>query len=305
MHQGLKPGEAASKGLDVEVFIAGAGPAGLSAAIEARRQGLSYVLAEKTSDIANTHTNLMHKGKPLQANPRSIKTIGPLEMFEGFKTREEVLTQWHNIVRDTGLEVRTGEEVKNIEAIPEGFLITTSKGQVRARKVVMAIGSQGNPRKPGCPGEDKAKVHYSLRDPEEHNNQDLMVIGGGNSALEVAIALANAHGGSNRVSLSYRKGLDGSRASAENKGKVQDLIDQGRLTFYGSTNPGEIRDNEMDLTTKDKQVITVPNDHTFCLLGSLAPRKWLEKIGVGYVKKPANWNPGPTDDLTFLEQPPL
>lgn len=299
-HQGLKPGDAQRKGFDVELFIAGAGPGGISAGIEAGRQGFSYVVCEKTSDIANTHTNLMHKGKPLQANPRSVKTVGPLEMFEGFKSREEVLEQWQNAVRGHRVNLRFEEEVKNIEPDGEGFVVTTNKGSYRALRVILAIGSQGNPRKPGCAGEDLPKVQFSLRDPEEHHQQDILVVGGGNSALEIAVALANIHNGSNRVGLSYRKGLDGSSASAENKAKVQALVDQGKLTFYGSTNLSEITPDKVVLLDKDKQPIEIKNDVVFCALGSLAPRKWLEKIGVKYVKKPANWNPGPTDDLNFL-----
>jgi pSer/pThr/pTyr-binding forkhead associated (FHA) protein/thioredoxin reductase/NAD-dependent dihydropyrimidine dehydrogenase PreA subunit len=302
-HQGLKPGDARKKGFDVEIFIAGAGPGGISAGIECVRQGLSYALSEKTSDIANTHTNLMHKGKPLQANPSSVRTVGALEMFEGFKTREEVLDQWHRAVRDAGLQIRFDDEVKDIKVDGEGFVVTTSKGTVRALRVLLAIGSQGNPRKPGVPGEDLPKVMFSLRDPEEHNNQDLMVVGAGNSGLEIAIALATAHNGSNRVGLSIRQGLADANASAENKAKIQALVDAGRLTLHDYTNLAEIREGEVHLTDKEKNLRVVPNHYIFCALGALPPKKWLEQIGVKYVKKPANWNPGPTDDLGFLNTP--
>lgn len=303
-HNGIAPGSAKAKGFDYEVFVAGAGPGGIAAGIEAANQGMRYVVCEKSSDIAYAHTELMHIGKPVQANPRNVQSISALQMFEGFRSREEVLEDWHNAIESNGLQINFQEQVQNVEPQGEGFVITTNRGAYRALRVILAIGSNGNPRKPGCPGEDMDKVHFSLKDPTAFDNKDIMVIGAGNSALEIAIALANANGGSNRVKLSYRKGMDGSRASAENKAKVAALADEGRIELHMHTTPNAIKNGEIVLNKKDKSTYALPNDVVFCALGRLSPKKWLEKIGVKYVKKPANWNPGRTDDLGFLSQPP-
>jgi pSer/pThr/pTyr-binding forkhead associated (FHA) protein/thioredoxin reductase/NAD-dependent dihydropyrimidine dehydrogenase PreA subunit len=334
---GVVPGSAAQAGADVEVFIAGAGPGGLAAALEAQRQGLRYVLCEKSKDIAATHTILMHKGKPLQANPATVKSISSLPMFElGFKSREQVLESWHKAAQDKGLELRFEEEVKNVQKDGEVFVVTTSKGSYRALRVILAIGSQGKARSfpKTVKGNDHAKIQFALSDPDLYDGKDILVFGAGNAGLEIAVALVEANGGSNRVGLVHNKDLESSPASAENKDKIRALAEQKRLTLYTFTAPLEVHDREVLLgklegkassapkagglppicevsagserakgggdrgERKEPEVIerfSVPNDFVFCNYGADAPRKWLESLGVKYAKKPSNWNPGPTD----------
>ena len=295
----LAPGHAQAKGYDCEVFIAGAGPGGISAAVSAKQAGLSYVICEKAAAVANTHRN-MPKGKALQANPPLLDSISPLPMFDGPK--EQVIEAFEKMIRDEGIQVQFKQEVKSIKKDGEGFVIQTTNGQYRALKVVLAIGNNGNPRKPRCPGEDLDKVKYRLVDPDEYNGKKIVVLGGGNSAVEAAFALARSNGGSNEVILSYRKGQEKMKISGTNKEELNKLAAEGKLKLMLGTSPVEIKEHSIILKdNKTNEQTELPNDTTFVFFGSLAPRKWLEKMGVKYVAKPANWNPGPTSDLTFLE----
>jgi thioredoxin reductase/NAD-dependent dihydropyrimidine dehydrogenase PreA subunit len=299
----VKPGDSKAKGYDYDVFIAGAGPGGVSAAVTASQMGLSYKICEKSAGVANTHRN-MPKGKQLQPNPPLLGGIGPAvptKYNTPERPKEKVIEDFERVLEQNNVEVAFKQEVKGITQEGAGFKITTTSSEFTALKVIIAIGNNGNPRKPNCPGEDLEKVHYRLSDPDEYDGKKIVILGGGNSAVEAAFALADSNGGSNEVTLSYRKGMEKMRISGMNKEKLKEYADAGKLKLMLPTSPKEIKEGTIILTDGGtKEDVEIPNDVTFVFFGSLAPRKWLEKIGVKYASKPANWNPGATDDLSFL-----
>src|SRR5262249_40413705 len=155
-----------------------------------------------------------------------------------------------------------------------GFKITTSKRQYTCLKVVLATGTRGNPRTLKVPGGDSEKVHYVLVDPEAHQDHDCLIVGGGDSAVEAAIAIASTQGAPNRVAISYRKaGFD--RVKSRNKEHLMKMVDEKRVSLYLETTPLEIRGDSVILEEADKGKIVLANHTVYCMLGADPPVKWL------------------------------
>jgi thioredoxin reductase len=297
---GVERGMAKSLGLDVEVVAVGSGPGGLAAGITSFQNGLTHVILEKDRIFAST-IQTYPKGKELLAEPPDVKNIGPLPVWDSYK--EEILAKWDKELTKYKLDIRCSEEVRRIERLQSGkngFRVVTSKREYTCLKVVLATGTRGNPRSLKIPGGASDKVHYVVVDPDAHQSQDCLVVGGGDSAVEAAMALALASGGSNRVSLSYRKaGFE--RVKERNREQLMKLVEQGRVTLYLETSPTDILSDAVVLKTAAGKRQILANDVVYCMLGADPPVKWLREIGVHYVKKPENWSPGATDDLSFLE----
>lgn len=296
--RGLRSGAATASGHDVEVICVGSGPGGLSTGITCFNHGLSHIIFEKDRSFAST-IQTYPKRKELLAEPLEVRNIGPLPVWDSNK--EDIIGRWEKELAKYQLDIRLQEEVRDIKPNGEGgFVVTTSKGEYTCLKVVLATGTRGNPRGMKIPGGDLEKVQYILVDPEEFDERDVMVVGGGDSALEAAIALSQSNGGSNRVSLSYRRATF-ERAKDRNKEVLAQQVEAGRIKLYLETTPVEVRSDAVVLEREDKSMIEVPNSMVYCMLGADPPVRWLQEIGVRYTKKPENWNPGPSDDLSFLE----
>ena len=262
------------------VVIVGAGPAGLSAAARARERRLSYVLLERGDRPAQTVGRYL-KGKPVMAEPSLVPLRSDVPFAPG--SREEVLGAWDGAVGDLGLELRCGEEVRAIERLDGGggpgaprLRVVTGRDAYDAEHVVLALGTQGNPRRLGAPGEELPHVSHRLVDPAEHEEEDLVVVGAGDSALEVAIALAPA----NRVHLVVRN-PEIVRAKESLEREIQKLRAGGELTVHLSTAVGEIRPGEVVLTGPEQE-IRVPADRVFLMIGTEPPRRFLEAMGVRF-----------------------
>jgi thioredoxin reductase (NADPH) len=300
--EGVAPGSAEENGVDVEVIMVGSGPGGLSAGITCFNDGLKHIIFEKDR-LAFATIQTYPKKKELLAEPPEVANIGPLPVWDSYK--EEVLEKWFGELKKYQLDIRCSEEVREIAPLEgkKGFKVTTSKGSYTSLRVVLATGTRGNPRRLAVPGADKDKVAFILIDADTHNNQDVMVCGGGDSAVEAAIAIANANNGSNRVSMSYRK-ASFDRIKDRNRESLDKAVAEKRITLYLETNPVEIKDDSVVLKKADGSTFEVPNHGLYCMLGADPPVTWLQKIGVQYVKKPENWSPGASDDLSFLELRP-
>src|ERR1051325_7952323 len=183
---------------DLDLVIVGAGPAGLATASHAQDNGLRYVLLERSAHLADTIFNYQAR-KFVKAEPIMIPARGDLPLEAG--SRESILDAWQRHVDAKKLDVRFGAEVKSLKKDGERFVLATAAGETFTTKnVVLAMGTQGNPRKLGVPGDDLPHVLYRLNDPAEHQEQDILVVGAGDSALEIAIALSD----DNRVTLIVR-----------------------------------------------------------------------------------------------------
>src|SRR5688572_33050706 len=216
-----------------DLAIVGSGPAGLTTASHAQRNGLSYVLLERTDHLSDTIYSYQAR-KFVMAEPVMIPARGELPFDAG--SRESILAAWQSYVDDKTLNVVLNAEVKSMQRDGERFLLKTAAGaEYDAGKVVLAMGTQGNPRKLGCPGENLPHVRYRLVDPAEHQDQDLLVVGAGDSALEIAIALSDE----NRVGLIVR----GSEITRANEILIRDVLSRqtnGRMTIWFNTTVKEV-----------------------------------------------------------------
>lgn len=288
---GLRPTrDPGAKVPEVDVFIVGSGPGGLSAGLSCVEKGLSYVIVEKDELIASTIAR-WPKGKDCMAEPYDVKNVALLPVFDSRK--DELIAAWRTVIEKTGLKVQLREGVEEIKRLADNrFEIRTTKRLYRAQRVVLGIGTRGKPRKLGVPGEHLQKVTPLLTDPADHRNQRVVVVGGGDSAVEAAVALAETAA---RVTLSYR-GKQLSRCKAKNRQALDEVVRAGRVELKFSSNVVEITERSVKLKTGDK-VEELPNDHVFVCIGGDAPVKWLESVGVKFVDKPHEFSRASTDKL--------
>lgn len=261
----------------VDVVVVGAGPAGLSAALTCQEKGLSYQLFDK-GEVASTIQNFPRK-KLVMAEPAHIPLYGALWLRD--TTREELIEKWREIVTSTGLTVRTREGVTGIARQPDGtFAVQTEKQTVKARKVVLAVGTRGSPRKLGVDGEAPDRVSYVLSDPEAFAGKGVLVVGGGDSAVEAAMSLADVAG--TQVALSYRRDSFG-RIKSKNRVRLDEYERSGRVHVFLSSTVERLEAGAAILKTQDGSR-RVPADHIFALLGAEPPTKFFEAAGITMVQ---------------------
>ena len=299
-HEGIQPGAAASSGADFEIVIIGAGPGGLSAARTAESHGLSYIVLESSEDVGGS-LQLFPAGKLVMDSPVGIQNIGPLWIEE--TTKEEMLQKWREMLEKQPVNIQYKARVKDVRYEEGSFVIETAEQSYRSLRVIVALGTRGMPRKLGKPGDELTKVLYRLKDPESFVNENIAVVGGGDSALEAAAALAEAKNKPQAVMLMYR-GDGFHRAKPKNRQRVEALAEEGMLDIRLETNVVEVQETSIVLKTRDNDPFEVPNDRVLCMLGSEKPIRWFEKLGVKIVERPFDWEPGRTDQPAFAHLAP-
>ncbi len=260
----------------LDVAIVGAGPAGLSAGLTAATSGLTYVVFEREENLGGS---LLHypRRKMVLTQPVDLSPWGALDREE--YTKEVLLDLFEGLVHDHTLDVRFGEPVQDVQRAEDGtFALRTSRSEVRARSVVLALGRRGTPRKLGVPGEDLSKVMYRLVDAEGYRDQKILIVGGGDSAAEAAIGLSRQPG--NVVTLSYRREKL-VRLKKKNQDALDALLAAGKVRPLFSSQPVEIGPGNVRLRASDRDV-EVPNDWVFVFAGGVPPFDFLKKMGVRF-----------------------
>jgi thioredoxin reductase (NADPH) len=275
----LPPGEPREHGdaSVVDVAIVGSGPAGLSAGLEALRRGLSYVVIERGSLSDTVRKYPRHK--LLLAEPVAIPLYGDLWIAD--TSKEALLQVWETIVANTGLRVHTGAQVENIVREGPLFRLSTPVASYVARRVVLAMGRRGTPRRLDVHGEDLGKVFYDIVEMEAFAGKRVIVVGGGDSAVESALGLMNQSG--TDVTLAYR-GAALARVKDRNREKLDRAVAAGRVQLLFNCQVREIRPDVVVLD-HDGSASIVPNDFVVIRVGGDAPYAFLERLGVRIVEK--------------------
>ena len=269
--------------MNTDLIIIGAGPAGLSAAEVASREGLDYLVIEKGT-IANT-IRQYPVGRTMFSTPNEVEMHeGALKPVREKPTREELLSHYIHFVLDNDLRINTGEQVLSVSGDAEnGFVIRTDVGEYRARRVLFAIGAMDNPRRLNVPGEDLPKVHHRFVDPYPYVRKHALVVGGGNSAAEAALFLSEE--GARTTMAIWREDWENRdpKAGAMKhwvRTPLEAEIEAGRLKVVLYKQIDEIREHEVTLTTETGESMTLPNDVVFVLTGSDADLSVLKALGV-------------------------
>jgi thioredoxin reductase/NAD-dependent dihydropyrimidine dehydrogenase PreA subunit len=260
-------------GTDLDVVIVGGGPAGLGATLAAKQAGLRSLTLEQDS-IGGTVYHYPRE-KMVITRPVDLPGYGRVDAREIRK--EELLRLWYDVIRTTSIEIREGERVTAICPRAGGFDVETTRGRHRAARVVLAIGRRGSPRKLDVPGEDAPHVAYALGDPGAVRGKGILVVGGGNSALEAAVALADPLL-SNTVVLSYRGSAFG-RASASNRERIEALAAAGRLAVLRRSRVVRIAATGVDLESGGIAT-TIPAERVYVMIGGELPLQFLAALGV-------------------------
>lgn len=273
-----------------DVAIVGGGVAGCAAAIEAHRRGLKYVLLESSKPFATIID--FPARKPIYTYPMEMDPAGELKVTADVK--EKLVEELESQIRAAQIRVTPGR-VEQIERDGEWLLLPLQKGDpIRARRVIVAIGRSGEFRSLGVKGEDLPKVYHRLHDPKEAAGKRVLVVGGGDSALETAIAIAKEGGA---VTLSYRK-AEFARPKPDNVEALEKLkhrtAEPGRVRMLLPSEVKEIREGEV-MISHGGSVETVPNDLVYLMIGRAAPLDFFRKSGIPIV---GEWSAAKV--LTFL-----
>ncbi len=260
------------QGLDV--LIVGAGPAGMSAALTAVEKKLRYLVIDER-DVGGT---ILHypRRKLVMTQPVEIPLYGKLEKSE--YSKEFLMGVWQECVTKFGVNIHSGERLEVITAGESGFEVKTNHDRYQTRHVVLALGRRGTPRRLGVPGEELPKVMYQLTDAQSYRGLDLLVVGGGDSAVEAAVGLARQSG--NRVTISYRKSSF-FRVKKKNEDAVTSLIREKKIEPLFDSDVTAISDQAVTLKTKsgEKQLV---NDYVFIFAGGIPPFELLRSFGIRF-----------------------
>lgn len=288
----------------LDLVIIGAGPAGMSAALEAKRQGLRHCVLEQGSVAESIRS--FPRGKLVFDQPLGLPLIGDLWLQKA--TKEELLAKWLRIVHTEQIAVYEGHRVLGVERVsggpPSGHLVVrylSPDGQPMAletRRVLLAFGRRGSPRKLSVEIPDAAlsHVHYSLADARSFANQRVLVLGLGDVAMEAAIALAKQPG--TQVSVSYR-GDDFKRGKTRNIAEVKRLAAAGRIRLLFGTEVGSVEPGRVTLISPEGP-IAIDCDAAFVMIGTIAPWQFLEACGVKRVSNAPTPELPPSPDTVLV-----
>lgn len=256
----------------VDLLVVGAGPAGIAAGLQAQRKGLKVLLVEQ-DELGGA---VRHYPRSKIVMSRAFRFPGR-DKLGGTMSKEQLIDEMVAAATGADLPVREGLRVDRVEKQPDDtFVVHTAEDSIPAARVLLAVGRRGTPRKLGCGGEQRNKVAYRLLEPEAFQHQHLLVVGGGDSAVEAAVSLGEVPGA--RVTLSYRKGQL-TRPKQANQERLQDAVEAGRVHLLLESTVSEIGEDRVALTTPDGEEV-LPNDQVFVFAGGVMPTAFLQDAGI-------------------------
>ena len=256
----------------LDLVIVGAGPAGFAASLTAMSKRMRFVTLEQES--LGGCVFQYPRGKLVMTAPATVPLIGKVDLKR--TSKEALLEFWRDVERKTGIEIRYGERVEDIIRTDDGFIVRTPRGEHATRSVLLAIGRRGSPRKLAVPGEDLPKVVYRLIDPEQYAGGSVLVVGGGDSALEAAASLTESGGAS--VALSYR-GEAFDRAKPANRQRVQAAEQAGKLRVLLGSKVQRIETSSV-VMERAGRAFELRNDAVIVNAGGVLPSDFLRRIGI-------------------------
>jgi putative YpdA family bacillithiol system oxidoreductase len=259
----------------LDVVIVGAGPAGISASLRAIEHNLKYVTLEQ--DTIGGAVAKYPRQKLVMTSPVEFPMYGKFRKLE--LSKENLLEFWQQVMQRADFKARTGEKVDSVQRGEDGvFTVVSSKETYRSRAVVLALGRTGTPRKLGVPGEELPKVMYRLIEADHYVNKRILVVGGGDSAIEAALGLSSQAG--NKVTLSYRSSAF-SRIKERNEQRIASAMRSGKVEVLFNSNVKEITPSSvtLDVSGRDRDIA---NDYVWVFAGGVPPYDLLKKTGVRF-----------------------
>jgi len=273
--------EASAIAPPLDVLIVGSGPAGIAAALKSHELGLRYEIIDQ-DELGGT-VRKYPRNKMTLTQPVDLPLYGRMKRTQ--YSKEELIALWEKVLGDVGIEVRAGTRLSGLDRRDDGSLwATTSKGSYHSRYCVLALGRRGTPRRLDVPGEDAETVLYQLVDAADHAHQNLLVVGGGDSAIEAALALAAQPG--NRVTLSYRRHAF-FRIKQRNRDHLETAQRDGRIevVFNSQVRSFENGRTQLGIQSEEGEPVeerTVPSEFVFVFAGGEPPYPLLKEIGVQF-----------------------
>jgi putative YpdA family bacillithiol system oxidoreductase len=269
----------------LDVVIIGAGPAGISASLRASEHGLKALTLERET-VGGTVSKYPRQ-KLVMTSPVEFPLHG--RFSKTTLSKEDLLAFWEKIMQRTDLNIHTGEGVDTVKKETDGlFRVRTAREEYQSRAVVLALGRAGTPRKLGVKGEELPHVLYRLIEADHYTNSNILIVGGGDSAVEAAMGLAHQAG--NKVTISYRKS-EFSRLKDRNAKRIEEHINSGKLEVLFNSMPTEFRVGSVAIECGD-QIRELPNDFVWIFAGGTPPSDFLKAAGVAF---------GSTDGAERLE----
>jgi thioredoxin reductase/ferredoxin len=258
-----------------DVLIVGAGPGGISASLRAIENKLNYLTLER-DEIGGTVAKYPRQ-KLVLTSPVEFPMYGKFKKTE--LSKENLLAFWDMVLNRADFNAVTGEKVDDIKKDADGvFTLTTPNNQYRSRAVILALGRNGTPRKLGVKGEELPKVMYRLIEADHYINKRILVVGGGDSAVEAAMGLAHQQG--NQVTLSYRKEAF-TRLKERNANRIEDCMRSGKVKVLFNSSPVEFKSDVVILNINGS-LQEIANDFVWIFAGGIPPSDFLKKIGVDF-----------------------
>ncbi|MEY3050665.1 MAG: hypothetical protein RLY31_450 [Bacteroidota bacterium] len=276
--QSIAAGLTRRGGETLDLLIIGAGPAGISASLTARRLGLTFETLEQDS-LGGTVYNFP-RSKIVMTAPMNLPLYGKVKLYD--TSKGELLEIWNEALRRNDIRIREHTKVETVTLRGDIFDVGTAGGETfRTKHVLLAIGRRGSPRKLGIPGEVSEKVAYKLLEPEQISGKRVMVVGGGDSAIEAAMSLAEQ----NEVILSYR-GDAFARVKPKNREKMDQAVQEGKVDLRWQSNLIGIEPEQVLLRYSESgETEVIPNDLVYIFAGGELPTRFLEKAGVEITKR--------------------